>query len=36
MDSLNEHTTGRRCSLPSEHAVDDGEKEDEVNNTFPV
>lgn len=28
--------TGRRGGLPSEHAVDDDEEEDVVNDTFPV
>lgn len=36
VDSLKTHTTGWRCSLPSEHAVDDGEEEAEVNNAVPV
>lgn len=27
---------GRRWRLPSEHAVDDGEEEEEVDKTFPV
>lgn len=35
-DSLNEAMTARRCSVPAEHAVDDGEEEDKVNNAFPV